>query len=55
MKPTTLYPPGGGEPVRAHPTQVEAMKASGWTEENPAPAPVAEDPEESEDQTEAQE
>lgn len=39
MKTKTLYPPGGGEPVEAHPTQVERMKETGWTEDPPKQKP----------------
>lgn len=27
-----LYPPGGGDPVKAHPAKVEQMKRNGWKE-----------------------
>ena len=30
-----LYHPDATEPVEAHPSQVENMKAIGWTEEQP--------------------
>jgi hypothetical protein len=32
MKSVELFPPKGGDPVKAHPTQVEYMKSAGWTE-----------------------
>ena len=32
MRENLLYPPNGGDPVKAHPTQVEYMKSAGWTE-----------------------
>ncbi len=32
MSKNLLYPPAGGDPVKAHPSKVEEMKNSGWTE-----------------------
>lgn len=30
-----LYPPKGGEPIIAHPTQVEYLVSKGWSETAP--------------------
>lgn len=35
MKHKTLYPPAGGEPIKAHPTQVENLLKQGWSETAP--------------------
>ncbi len=36
MKPVRLYPPGGGQPVRAHPGEAPGMIARGWSTKPPA-------------------
>jgi len=32
MKTVKLFPPKGGDPVKAHPSQVKYMKSRGWIE-----------------------
>ena len=46
-----LYHPKSTTPVECHPTQVEAMKKNGWTENKPA----AKTPQTSKSQTKEQE
>lgn len=36
-----LYPPKGGQPVLAHPSQVDRMKSKGWLVTNPKTSNVA--------------
>lgn len=43
MKRVKLYPPGGGEPVIPHPSQVENMKANGWSEKPAKPKSTKEE------------
>lgn len=50
MKPVTLYPPGGGEPVKVQPDYVEQMKQNGWAEETPKQPPKQPEPIEEEQQ-----
>lgn len=37
MSENLLYPPNGGDPVKAHPSKVDEMKNAGWTK-SPAKA-----------------
>jgi|GEM_PF-5927895 hypothetical protein len=32
MRENLLYPPNGGDPVKAHPSKVDEMKSAGWLE-----------------------